>query len=100
MCGLAGIISFSEKKIDPSVIRIMTDCMSHRGPDSDGFYMDEQIALGHRRLSIIDLSSIANQPMKDYTGRFVLIFNGEIYNFNDVKKNSPITLILRIVIRK
>ena len=63
----------------------MSDCMAHRGPDADGFYIKDEIALGHRRLSIIDLSEVANQPMVDGSGRFVLIFNGEIYNFQDVK---------------
>jgi asparagine synthase (glutamine-hydrolysing) len=64
----------------------MSDAMAHRGPDADGFYIKDEIALGHRRLSIIDLSVTANQPMFDPSGRFVLIFNGEIYNFREVKK--------------
>src|SRR4030095_13040609 len=86
MCGLSGIVSFQQKQIDPSVIRRMSDCMAHRGPDADGFYIKDEIALGHRRLSIIDLSTTANQPLYDASGRYVLIFNGEIYNFLEVKK--------------
>jgi asparagine synthase (glutamine-hydrolysing) len=67
----------------------MTNAMAHRGPDADGFYTNDSIALGHRRLSIIDLSTAANQPIADYTGRYQIIFNGEIYNFRDVKKMLP-----------
>src|ERR1700730_6302348 len=86
MCGLSGILHLKNKSIDPAIIRRMSDCMAHRGPDADGFYIKEEIALGHRRLSILDLSEIANQPMWDHSGRYVLTFNGEIYNFREVKK--------------
>jgi len=90
MCGIAGIISFSKNNINlPATIRRMTDAMAHRGPDSDGFYVNDTIALGHRRLSIIDLSTAANHPIPDYTGRYQIIFNGEIYNFQEVKKLLP-----------
>jgi asparagine synthase (glutamine-hydrolysing) len=89
MCGIAGIVAF-KKNIDlPGTIRRMTDAMAHRGPDADGFYTNDSIALGHRRLSIIDLSTAANQPIADYTGRYQIIFNGEIYNYRDVKKLLP-----------
>lgn len=64
----------------------MTDALSHRGPDADGFFVDNEMALGHRRLSIIDLSSAANQPFIDNSGRYVMVFNGELYNFMQVKK--------------
>ena len=63
----------------------MTDAVSHRGPDADGFFVEDEIALGHRRLSIIDLSSAANQPFIDNSGRYVMVFNGEMYNFMEVK---------------
>jgi asparagine synthase (glutamine-hydrolysing) len=63
--------------------------MAHRGPDAVGFYTNDSIALGHRRLSIIDLSTAANQPIADHTGRYQIIFNGEIYNYRDVKKLLP-----------
>lgn len=85
MCGIAGIVYFN-RKADNASIRQMTDCIAHRGPDSDGFFVDDNVALGFRRLSIIDLSSAANQPLSDATGRFHLIFNGELYNFKDVKR--------------
>ena len=89
MCGIAGIVSFSRSVDLPATIRRMTDAMAHRGPDADGFYTNDKIALGHRRLSIIDLSTAANQPIADHTGRYQIIFNGEIYNYRDVKKLLP-----------
>ena len=68
----------------------MTDALAHRGPNAEGFYTEGgKIALGHRRLSIIDLSTGANQPFRDDSGRFTLIFNGEIYNYNDIKPLLP-----------
>jgi asparagine synthase (glutamine-hydrolysing) len=88
MCGIAGIFYFdSSRKADPAVIRKMTKVMAHRGPDADGFYLDKSIALGHRRLSIIDLSETANQPFADHSQRYQMIFNGEIYNFQQVKSH-------------
>src|SRR3954465_11607593 len=86
MCGLSGILNVERKPVDPAIIRRMSDCMAHRGPDADGFYIKDEVALGHRRLSIIDLSTLANQPLFDESGRFALIFNGEMYNFMEVKK--------------
>ena len=84
MCGIAGILN-REVPVSEEQIRRMMDTMSHRGPDSEGFFIDGTIAFGHRRLSIIDLSSAANQPFKDPTGRYTLIFNGEIYNYAEIK---------------
>lgn len=84
MCGLAGIYSFKQQH-GSDLIKKMTDAMAHRGPDADGFFQDETVSLGHRRLSIIDLSENANQPLYDYTNNFVIIFNGEIYNYKEVK---------------
>src|SRR5450631_1779393 len=85
MCGIAGIVSFRGRGTDPSLIHKMTDGLSHRGPDADGFFVDSEVSLGHRRLSIIDLSAAANQTFYDNTGRYVLIFNGEMYNYASVK---------------
>jgi len=79
MCGIAGY-NFT----DPHLIKKMTDSITHRGPDGEGFYSDDKITLGHRRLSIIDPSEKANQPMhyKQYT----IVFNGEIFNFKEIKQ--------------
>ena len=85
MCGIAGIIHFDRTRAAADTIRRMTDCMSHRGPDADGFFIKDNVALGHRRLSIIDLSEAANQPLTTRDNRFQLIFNGELYNFQTVR---------------
>ncbi|HSZ87671.1 MAG TPA: asparagine synthase (glutamine-hydrolyzing) [Puia sp.] len=89
MCGIAGILNFSDQPIEQSVIQKMTDAISHRGPDADGFFSENKISFGHRRLSIIDLSSAANQPFIDNSGRYIITFNGEIYNYKQVKKLLP-----------
>lgn len=85
MCGIAGFTG--EHKLDRSRHRIerMTDAMQHRGPDSHGHFILPRIALGQRRLSIIDLSDAARQPITDPSGRYTIIYNGEVYNFKEVK---------------
>jgi len=85
MCGIAGILYFKGPVPDQSVIKRMTDAMAHRGPDAHNDYVQGRVALGHRRLSIIDLSDAANQPFADHTGRYRIVFNGEIYNFQEIK---------------
>src|SRR6187551_3209886 len=84
MCGIAGILNTNSTTRHEQAIRLMTNRIAHRGPDAEGFYSDEKISLGHRRLSIIDLSESANQPMWDVTRRYVIVFNGEIYNYKEV----------------
>jgi asparagine synthase (glutamine-hydrolysing) len=78
MCGIAGFIS-SERAADPAIIHRMTDSIAHRGPDGSGFFQDDHAALGHRRLSIIDVAA-GNQPMSNEDGRLQIIYNGEIFN--------------------
>lgn len=81
MCGIVGMLKLAAgAQFDVSLVAQMNQAQFHRGPDEGGQYQDESIALGHRRLAIIDLAS-GQQPMYDETGRYVLIFNGEIYNF-------------------
>ena len=63
----------------------MTDRIAHRGPDAEGYFVDTAIAFGHRRLSIIDLSEAANQPMADHSGRYLIVYNGEFYNYKEIK---------------
>jgi asparagine synthase (glutamine-hydrolysing) len=84
MCGIAGKISLSSKKISTAEIERMTDAIKHRGPDDGGTYVspDKRIGLGHRRLAIIDLSPLGHQPMR-YLDRYEIVFNGEIYNFQE-----------------
>jgi asparagine synthase (glutamine-hydrolysing) len=86
MCGITGILHFQQLSDAPSRVKKMTDAQSHRGPDAEGFYHDQCISLGHRRLSIIDLSDAANQPFYDPQGRYVLVFNGEIYNYKELRE--------------
>ncbi|MBZ5858006.1 asparagine synthase (glutamine-hydrolyzing) [Flavihumibacter profundi] len=85
MCGIAGYSSSTSSESRTFIVRKMTDAMAHRGPNSDGFFSAGNITLGHRRLSIIDLSSAANQPFSDQSGRWTIAFNGELFNFKQVK---------------
>jgi asparagine synthase (glutamine-hydrolysing) len=110
MCGITGIISITNKLSDADALIAMTDIISHRGPDGEGFLLtnsEEQcfniksqrpaahivsfnhpqnLALGHRRLSILDLNTSASQPMTEYSGRYWIVFNGEIYNHEALRK--------------
>ncbi|MTI29644.1 asparagine synthase (glutamine-hydrolyzing), partial [Xanthovirga aplysinae] len=88
MCGITGVINISNfSQISQDTIRLMTDVISHRGPDGKGTYIDENVAFGHRRLSIIDLSEAGKQPMFDVEGNYGIVFNGEVYNFQEIKEN-------------
>ena len=84
MCGIVGAIS--ERPIDPAAIAEMRDSMAHRGPDHAGLWSakDSRVCLGHRRLAILDLNAEANQPFISHDGRFVITFNGEIYNYQSL----------------
>jgi asparagine synthase (glutamine-hydrolysing) len=86
MCGILGKISFTEK-IDTGSMKRALDLMIHRGPDADAVWINDSdnIWFGHKRLSILDLSELGSQPMVSFDGRFVIVFNGEIYNFNFIK---------------
>ncbi len=87
MCGIAGYIDKSNKyKTDSDLVKKMTDKLIHRGPDAEGQWLDERVALGHRRLSIIDLDAKSNQPMISHDEKYVITFNGEIYNYIEIKK--------------
>ena len=83
MCGICGFTGELEQRED--VIQKMTEVITHRGPDSDGVYMDDYIAMGFRRLSIIDLEN-GDQPIYSEDGNLVLTYNGEIYNYQELKK--------------
>ena len=84
MCGIAGIINFDGARASIQSIQRMTDKLCHRGPDDEGFHVDRTVALGHKRLSIIDLTSAGRQPMSNEDGSIWLVFNGEIYNFMEL----------------
>src|SRR5215204_2192968 len=89
MCGIAGIVGLKDKEAADKKIRRMAESLKHRGPDATGVFVDDEIALGHLRLSIIDLSESANQPFFDDSNRYSITFNGEIYNFQEVKRSLP-----------
>ena len=89
MCGIAGIFGLDDKIKTTEVIKLMAKSLAHRGPDAEGFFVDDGIALGHRRLSIIDLSKAADQPQFDSMGRYSIVLNGEIYNYRDVRNKIP-----------
>lgn len=86
MCGIAGIINKKSMEVNKEDIQIMNTVMAHRGPDAEGIYIDGNIGLGHRRLSIVDLSASGNQPMFSHDKKYVLVFNGEIYNYIELKE--------------
>ncbi len=84
MCGINGMLHLqSQKKIDERVLTKMRDSLEHRGPDDKGLFIENNIGLGHRRLSILDVSLAGHQPFLSEDGRYVLVYNGEIYNFRE-----------------
>ena len=98
MCGISGFFlsnNYSTHKESLKILRNMTNVLRHRGPDASGYWSSERdnIYLGHRRLSIIDLSKSANQPMNSRNDRYIIIFNGEIYNFKKLKSELKVYLM-------
>ncbi len=83
MCGIAGYFS-TGKGLDEITLAAMTNTLHHRGPDASGFFRDDFVGLGSRRLSIIDLSARANQPMTSANSRFIIVYNGEVYNYREI----------------
>lgn len=96
MCGISGYFTVNGL-FNESDLRAMNNTLVHRGPDADGFFVEKNIGLGHRRLSIIDLSTTANQPMLSANGQFVIVYNGEVYNFKEIetelRKEKPQTAL-------
>ncbi len=85
MCGIAGVFRFDQRPVSFVTLKQMTDAIYHRGPDDEGIYVDGTLGLGHRRLSVIDLSNAGRQPMQSTCGRYILTYNGEIYNFRELR---------------
>lgn len=108
MCGINGIFHLqSQKKVAENVLVKMRDSLEHRGPDDKGFYIEENIGLGHRRLSILDITTAGHQPFFSDNGRFVMTYNGEIYNFKsfytelksngfDIKTSSDTEVLIKL----
>lgn len=86
MCGISGQFNFNYTKIDKQDFEVLNNSLTHRGPDNGSVKIFNNVALGHRRLSIIDLSDSANQPMSCKNDRYFIVFNGEVYNFFEIKK--------------
>jgi asparagine synthase (glutamine-hydrolysing) len=108
MCGINGILHLqSQKKVDSRILTKMRDSLEHRGPDDKGLFIEKNIGLGHRRLSILDVTSAGHQPFLSDDERFVMVFNGEIYNFKefypelkssgfDIRTNSDTEVLLKL----
>ncbi len=85
MCGIAGVFNFNKQPVAHQTIKTMVDAMAHRGPDGEGLYIDDNMALGHRRLSILDITPKGAQPMGSHSGEWVIVFNGCIYNYLELR---------------
>lgn len=85
MCGITGVFHLNNKPVAHQTIKVMTDALAHRGPDGEGIFIEDNVALGHRRLSILDVSSKGAQPMVSHNGDWIIVFNGCIYNFRELK---------------
>lgn len=85
MCGIAGVLNLNGDPVAPGLLKRMADAVAHRGPDGEGQYAEGPVGLAHRRLAIIDLSESGSQPMCNETGDVILVYNGEIYNFQNLR---------------
>jgi asparagine synthase (glutamine-hydrolysing) len=85
MCGIAGLIYTNNAPVSPVAIQKMTDSIAHRGPDGEGHWIEGNVGIGHRRLAILDLSNAGHQPMANADNRYLLTYNGEIYNFRELR---------------
>ena len=102
MCGIAGILHLDGAAASPSVLKKMTDIIAHRGPDGEGQWVEENVGIGHRRLAIIDLSAAGHQPMISPDHRYVLSYNGEIYNFKELRielRRRVIGFALKLIVK-
>lgn len=85
MCGIAGLIDLDNNPISPVTLHKMSDAIAHRGPDGKGHWIEKNVGIAHRRLAIIDTSPANQQPMLDTSGRYILSYNGEVYNFRELR---------------
>lgn len=85
MCGITGLVHLDGAPVSPVVLRAMTQAIAHRGPDGEGQWIEGNVGLGHRRLAIIDLSPAGHQPMLSGSHRYVLVYNGEVYNYQELR---------------
>jgi asparagine synthase (glutamine-hydrolysing) len=85
MCGITGVVNLNGDSISPVLLQSMTDALAHRGPDGEGHWIKENVGIGHRRLAIIDLSPLGHQPMVSSDSRYVLTYNGMVYNHREIR---------------
>jgi asparagine synthase (glutamine-hydrolysing) len=85
LCGIAGYLHFDGEPASPVLLRHMADSIRHRGPDGEGYFIDESLGFAHRRLAIIDLTPAGHQPMTTRDGRYTITYNGEVYNFQELR---------------
>jgi asparagine synthase (glutamine-hydrolysing) len=86
MCGIVGLVDLKGREVSIESVKAMSDAIAHRGPDGEGQWVFKNVGIGHRRLAIIDLTEAATQPMISKDGRYVLTYNGEIYNYKEIRK--------------
>ena len=86
MCGIAGIFNLDGAPADARVLRAMASRLAHRGPDGEGVFVDGSLGLAHRRLAILDPTPQSDQPFTSADGRYTVVFNGEIYNFLELRE--------------
>jgi asparagine synthase (glutamine-hydrolysing) len=86
MCGIVGLVDLKGREVSIESVKAMSDAIAHRGPDGEGQWVFKNVGIGHRRLAIIDLTEAAAQPMISEDGRYVLTYNGEIYNYKEIRK--------------
>jgi asparagine synthase (glutamine-hydrolysing) len=85
MCGICGVLNFDGREVGSALLKKMTNSIAHRGPDGEGWYQSKGLGFGHRRLAIVDLSPLGHQPMVSQDNRYALTYNGEIYNFREIR---------------
>jgi asparagine synthase (glutamine-hydrolysing) len=86
MCGIVGLVDLKGREVSIESVKAMSDAIAHRGPDGEGQWVFKNVGIGHRRLAIIDLTEAATQPMISKDSRYVLTYNGEIYNYKEIRK--------------
>src|SRR5690349_8783707 len=91
MCGIAGFYSLNDLPAKQQLLEAMTRSLQHRGPDAEGYFLSGPCGFGHRRLSIIDVSENGNQPMYAHNNRYVMVYNGEVYNYREIAKELTAT---------
>jgi len=85
MCGIVGVVNKGNMPVSPVCLKAMTDAIAHRGPDGEGQWIEGSVGLGHRRLAILDLSPAGHQPMMSFNKRYIISYNGEVYNFKELR---------------